>query len=314
VCHLATGDLAPNVVEAYFSGVSELPQLFQRLAALLPLLRESNDLGNAVVAALKAGGGPVGRALAWFDEEEVSRWSNTPAVVRLSLILGQLPSTPLGLEQFADLLLFPLPALRTEAMQMLVRQFLTEKSLPMLTVITSDQGKLSRTQVISLVSALNVRTDAGPSFLALWFQTNPPPTAVARLLAARGGFDLPDPFSLEAARYLRKAGWDVSFEELKLLAAHPEPLARSLAYGRLSAEIGPEEFLLRERLSVETDPGLKKLLSERLGEPAGEPAPTGVPSWSTLPRGISGLEYFSVRSQLADCRCAIGISMRYQIE
>jgi hypothetical protein len=277
VCHLATGDLAPNVVEAYFSGVIELPQLFQRLAALLPLMRESDDLGNAVASVLKSNGGPVGRALAWFDEEEVSRWSNAPAVVRLSLILGQLPERPLGLEQLADLLLFPLPALRTEAMKILVRQFLTDKSLPMLTVIASDQGKLSRTQVIALVSALNVRTEAGPSFLALWFQTNPPPTAVARLLAARGGFEVPDAFNLEAARYLRKAQWDVSFEELKLLAAHPEPLARSLAYGRLSAEIGPEELLLRERKAVETDPALKKLLDERLGETPPPVEPTEAP-------------------------------------
>lgn len=264
-CHIATGATSPGVIEAYFGAKPELSEVFPRLAALMVIIDQSRELGDSAATVLKDGGGPVGQALAWFEGEDLSQWSDLSGASRLSLLLGKLPRKTLTLEQYADLLLYPLPAVRGEALKALVRQYLTEKSAPMLSVIASDQSRLTRKQVVALVAALHLRTDSAGSFVSVWFQTAPDPLTVLRLLNARAAFEVPDTFNLEAARYLRKLDWQGSFEDLKILAAHPEPLARSLAYGKLSVSIAGEAELLKNRLKVETDPTLKETLQRRLG-------------------------------------------------
>ena len=84
------------------------------------------------------------------------------------------------------------------------------------------------------------------------------------LLLARSGYDSTDTFNLEAARYLRRNQWTATTEMLKLLAQHPEPLARTLAYTRLDPRDDAQKKILQERISAEKDQGLLKMVMGRL--------------------------------------------------
>ena len=49
-----------------------------------------------------------------------------------------------------------------------------------------------------------------------------------------------------------------------MLAGHPEPLARAIAYGRLDPAKENERGVLVERKNIESDPGCRKVLDESL--------------------------------------------------
>ena len=52
---------------------------------------------------------------------------------------------------------------------------------------------------------------------------------------------------------------------LKLLANHPEPLARVLAYGRLDPSVDADRSILLERKLKEKDESCSRVLQERIG-------------------------------------------------
>jgi len=96
------------------------------------------------------------------------------------------------------------------------------------------------------------------------------------VLLARSEKDSTDHFNLEAARYLRKnSDWTATTEMLQILAHHPEPLARSLAYARLSTRDPEQRKILQQRLSEEGDKGLANRVMEKLEFASSTPAGLG---------------------------------------
>ena len=94
---------------------------------------------------------------------------------------------------------------------------------------------------------------------------------VVLVLLARSNKDPWDLFYLEAARYLRKSQWNASTEMLQIMARHQEPLARSLAYAKLSTRDPAQKAILQKRVSEETDQGLLRALTTKLSPPPPPP-------------------------------------------
>ena len=134
-----------------------------------------------------------------------------------------------------------------------------------LTLATPATG-LKREETIALVSALKLPIDKRTPFIAAWFNLRPSPNAVVLLLLARTEVGDRDMFNLEGARYLRKSSWKAPLEILTLLAAHPEPLARAIAYGRLDPTKEADRTVLEARRASENDPGCRKVLDERFAQ------------------------------------------------
>jgi hypothetical protein len=109
---------------------------------------------------------------------------------------------------------------------------------------------------------------------------------VLLVLLARSDKDSTDYFNLEAARYLRKNGeWTATTEMLQILARNPEPLARSLAYARLSTRDPAQKKILQQRLSEESDKALAHRIMEKLEFSASAPpAGLGTPVPYTQPQ------------------------------
>jgi hypothetical protein len=282
----------PNLeraVDAYCAPVSNSVQQRDLLSLILPILRtnEASVLGAArpeevssentraqvlartlsaqVVAALKSNGSTLGDSLAWFDIEPIANWDKVPATSRLVITLGAVPAQGLGISHYADLLLYPESDIRKEAARFLTERVFKEGGENMLLFLSGSQNRFSREQTISLISAVSPKTERGKEWISTWFGAlSPEPNAVLLLLLSRSNLVNDDGFNLEAARFLRKSEWSATPALLDLLASHPEPLARSLAYARLDATDPGQMKILRERLSKETDAGLKKSIEMRL--------------------------------------------------
>jgi hypothetical protein len=140
-------------------------------------------------------------------------------------------------------------------------------------VLAGDQNRLTRDQTVALLSALSLDAPKRIPFIASWFELKPSPEMVVLVLLARSNKDSSDLFNLEAARYLRKAQWSASTEMLQIMARHPEPLARSLAYAKLTTRDPAQKAILQARVSEETDQGLIRALTTKLSPPPPPPPP-----------------------------------------
>jgi hypothetical protein len=147
---------------------------------------------------------------------------------------------------------------------MLQKKVFTQGSEKLLLTLSSDANALSREQTIALLAALRADPATRGQFLTKWFDLRPNSDTVVLLLVARSHADSADLFNLEAARYLRRNTWRAPFTLLELLANHPEPLARVLAYGKLNVTVPAERDLLKRRLSAEKDEGCLKALMAKL--------------------------------------------------
>jgi hypothetical protein len=118
--------------------------------------------------------------------------------------------------------------------------------------------------VIALISALQLAPEARTPYITAWFELNPPADTVLLLLLARASADGNDLFNLEATRYLKRSEFKANLDTLKLLAVHPEPLARVLAYNNLDPSDQAQRSLLLERKLHEKEPACLTVLEGRL--------------------------------------------------
>ncbi len=272
---IVSGNPPAETLEAYIGTDSPLPVSLARIAIALPLLSANEATATQLLAILRDRGGEIGQTLSWFDIDALGVWAKVKSAERLRLILGELPDRDLTVEQYADLLTFPLAEVRTKSAEVLRTKFLKAESSQLMLVLGGEQNRLTREQTIALVAALNLDISKRAPYVAVFFQLAPAPDMVLLVLLARSSKDSSDLFNLEAARYLRKNNsWTATTEMLQLLAHHPEPLARSLAYARLSARDPSQKKILQQRLSEEGDQGLLKSITSKL-EPPNTPLPIG---------------------------------------
>jgi hypothetical protein len=243
---------------------TEVAATLERVALLLPVVMAKPALADQLLAAIRDRGGDPGTVLGWFDIDSLVAWKEVPAAAKLLLILEQVPSVGLSASQYADLLKFPLPAVREKAAEQLRSRGVRQVDTQVLKFLTSEQNRLSRSQTVALLSGLFLDPLKRAPFVALWFQMQPPAETTLLILLARSACDDKDLFNLEAARYLKKHSWPASSDVLTLLAQHPEPLARSLAYARLDPGVPEQKKILQQRISSEKDVALLKAVTAKL--------------------------------------------------
>lgn len=274
---IVSGNPPAETLEAYIGNESPLPVALARIAVALPLLAANENSATQLLAILRDRGGEMGQILSWFDIDGLGVWGSVKSADKLRLILGDLPEQPLGVQHYADLLTFPLADARGKSAQVLTSQFLKGESDQLLLVLSGDQNRLSREQTIALLSALNLDVSKRAPYIEILFQLKPSPEMVLLVLMARSNKDSTDHFNLESARYLRKnSEWSATTEMLQILAHHPEPLARSLAYARLSPRDPAQRKILQQRLSEEGDKGLAHRIMEKLEFASSAHTPVGL--------------------------------------
>jgi len=268
---ISTGDTRSKAFEALLSGDSESPQSkgVERTAKLisitLPIVARNPSALSELLAALRAQGGELATRASWFEIEDIAGWSSTNPLDQIKIILGTLPTENLDMTKYVDLLSFPLASIREQSIAVLKQRFFHPSAERLLLALASDANQFSREQSVALVSAIQERDESRKKqFIQKWFELKPNPDTVLLVLLARAHLDTNDYFNWEAAGYLRRNSWKASFEVLKLLATHPIPSARVLAYGRLNPSVSAERDFLKQRLSAEKDPICLKGLMEQL--------------------------------------------------
>lgn len=262
---IVSGNPPVDTLEAYIGAESPLPVALARIAIALPLLSANDASAAQLLATLRDRGGEMGQTLSWFDIDGLGIWGKVKSSDKLRLVLGELPEQRLGVQHYADLLTFPLVDVRNRSAAVLKSAFLKGESDQLLLVLGGEQNRLSREQTIALLSALNLDVSKRAPYVEILFQLKPSSEMILLVLLARSDKDSTDHFNLEAARYLRKnSEWKATTEMLQILAHHPEPLARSLAYARLSTGDQAQKKILQQRLSEEGDKGLAHRIMEKL--------------------------------------------------
>lgn len=262
---IISGKPPAETLEAYIGSDSTLPVALARLSIALPLLSANEAVADQLLVILRDRGGEIGQTLSWFDIDGLGVWSKVKGSEKLRIILGELNDQNLKLEQYADLLSFPLSEVRGKSAQALKAKYLKGEGAPLFLVLAGEQNRLSREQTIAFVSALALDVSKRGPYVSALFQLHPAPEMVLLILMARSDKDSSDYFNLEAARYLRKNNsFTTTTEMLQILAHHPEPLARSLAYARLSARAPAQRKILQQRVSEEGDPALLKSITSKL--------------------------------------------------
>jgi len=273
---IATGDARPQAFEGLLTPMgNDKPAEFNfktrgLINLVLPIVANNPAAAKELLAAIRDQGSELASLAGWFEIEDLASWSKVPAVEKIKLVLGTFPQQEFDPSKYADLLTYPVPAIRDQAAAKLKKGLLPAGSADKLLVtLASNVNGLTREQTISLVAALRTDSKMQVPFIAQWFALKPDPDTVVLILLARSNTDSSDIFNLEAARYLRRAEWKAPVELLKLLAVHPEPLARVLAYGKLDPSDPVQREILKKRLSVEKEEGCVKALMAKLsmGEP-----------------------------------------------
>lgn len=268
---IATGDTRAQAFEGLLSSTPEAKQTrsedktIKLISIALPVIAHNPAAVSELLATLRAQGGDLAGRASWFEIEDIAGWSETQPIDQVKIILGTLPANSLDMVKYVDLLSFPSAPIREQAIARLKEKFVPASAERLLFTLASDANQLNREQSVALVSAIQERDETRrKQFIQKWFDLKPAPDTVLLVLLSRAHLDTNDFFNWEAASYLRKNSWRASFDVLKLLATHPIPSARVLAYGRLDPSIAAERDFLKQRLSVEKDPVCLKSLMEKL--------------------------------------------------
>jgi hypothetical protein len=188
--------------------------------------------------------------LSWFNESNTIDWSSVSAITKLSLASGLTDFAGLSIEHKMDLLSSPITSTREAVAEVLISS-LGESLQPVLKTLLSADNGLRRDQMVTLISALSYQGENSKKFTMEWFKTSPDPQTVLNLLMARNSKELSDFFNLQAARYLADKKWNASFNNLKQLSVHYEPVARALGYARLDPKKREHLLFLRKMSNVE---------------------------------------------------------------
>ncbi len=265
LAQIVTGNANIQAFERFLGDDRQAGLTLAKVSLIAPVVSASDTAASELLNVLGDRGGEIATLVHWFDMEDLAGWRAVKASDKLALVLGGLPQGTLTVPQLADLLTFPLEKVRAEAAGKLSVAFPGQEGERLLATLTTPASGLSREQIIALLSALAVPAESRIPFITAWFNLAPPPDSVVLVLLSRSHVDYKDIFNLEAARYLRRSSWNATPDILRLLARHPEPLARVLAYGKLDPSIDESRSILLERQSAEKDETCLKVLQGRLG-------------------------------------------------
>ena len=260
LAHMMTGDPSEEAFRIFFN----LGEPRERLKALLPIIATNSEIGAPLYDFLASGTTLVGDYLKWFKADEVAQWEQVSPRIRLFIAAGQIPPSGLTLEQYSDLLGFPEQQIRERAKEIILTSFLGKEWGGTIAFLARDSNQLGRFQTVALIASFKLDPDSYYTFLTRWFEGNPEPTSVLRLLLSRTNVTGIDPLNFQSATYLKRTQWEASLKELTLLSQHPEGLARALAYSKLNPDNPNEKEVLREALKKEPNDSFRDELARRL--------------------------------------------------
>lgn len=261
---IVTGGADAKAFESFIGRESQAAHILAKVSLIMPIISTNDAAASELLGVLGDQGGEVSTLAHWFEMSDVASWGSVKATDKIGLILGNLPQSRLTVAQLSDLLTFSLDKVRGEAALKLREVLPGQEGERLLLTLTIPTNGLTREQTVALISALALSPQARTPFIPAWFTLEPSPDAVVLILLSRAHSDANDLFNLEAARYLRRTTWSANHEILKLLAGHPEPLARVLAYGRLDPSVDSDRSILLERQSREKEESCLKVLKDRL--------------------------------------------------
>lgn len=260
LAHMITGDPSEEAFRSFFN----LGEPRERLRALLPIIASNSEIGAPLYDFLANGSTLVGDYLKWFRAEEIAQWEAVSPRIRLFIAAGQIPPSGLTLEQYGDLLSFPEQHIRERTKEIILTSFLAKEWAGTIAFLTKDSNQLGRFQTVALIASFKLDPDSYYTFLTRWFEGNPEPSSVLRLLLARSNITGIDPLNFQAATYLKRTQWEATLNELTTLSQHPEGLARALAYSKLDPANPNEREVLREALKKEPNDSFRDELARRL--------------------------------------------------
>lgn len=262
VSHLLAGDLSPQVLQSFVpAGLAE-ESLRARVKILAGLIAKIPG-GERMFLAAVADSGALPGLLGWFEEDELVDWRTVGVRDRLAVIGGLPTAKILSVEQWADLLRFPLAGVRQLAGERL-REKVRAGTATVLEYLIRQDAVLSREQAVALVAAMEVEGDSAPAFIQGWYATEPSSKAVVELLISRSGITEIDGFNVEGARYLKTHQWDFTLDQIEALTRHSEPLVRALAYARLDPRDTAQRSVLEKASAAELSPKLKEQVLAKL--------------------------------------------------
>jgi serine/threonine protein kinase len=262
LAHILTADFSTSILTEFLS-LSDQPAVsLIRLSILEPLFSQIKGLAEQTYQAVSVA---KDHPLSWFASDVVAGWQSVSAEDKLGCFMNQYPQN-LSFEQQVDLLRFPLAPVRQEAKAKLLSQ-VGQPFSNLIDYLSSAEVSLTRTQAISLIATFLVPSEKSKQFALQWFDTNPEPESIKKLLVLRPPTtSTDDPFNIAAARYLLTKEVAISFDEAQILVKHQEALVRALAYSKLPLVTDQDKNKFKELLKEEKDQALRRRQEERLKE------------------------------------------------
>lgn len=261
---LSTGHISKESVKAVLPSSMPTQEVVLLLRVLDPLVTTHPALLSLLWEELSERDDNLAQAIAWFGTFDIPGWDEVSMPLKLKTLTGSVADS-FSFTQLTDLLTFPISEVRLGAMKVLQRRERALNATVLQTVISAADS-ITREQVVALLATLRVSEEKRTPFVTAWFEMRPSANFVVLLLLARSQVAKDDIFNLEAARYLRKTEWEGTTDILSLMARHPEPLARIMAYTRLSSTDKQQREILEERLTNEENAACKKVLQEKISK------------------------------------------------
>lgn len=271
--HLLSGSGSTAAVNDYLiRGRPE--QTLEKLLPIITIVGGSPGQAKSIIQVLRATPNSALSLVRWFDElkippdeAKVFGWASVDAASRLRIIGGEVPKQGLSIENYGDLLKFPIPPVRAEALIALAGRLPSEDFLETIGFLATNQNRLSRINNIILISILG-RPDASDierrALLDAWFKDNPDPNSVLGILLSRATLGSKDTLNFQASTYLQGKNWNKTPQVLQLLSKHQELTARTLAYTSLDVDVPAQREILEAMAVVEPSKRLRELIKERL--------------------------------------------------
>ena len=264
--HIAIGNVSNRSLEEFLFGIEMTIGVEERIKIIMPLIIDSDAVQQAVVELLSTKDGVKKDLFEWMKKSDLGLWEKATVSDKLIFASGIVPEK-LTFEQRADLLSLDFdPKIKEEVLKYFMSNEEQKDLQLVINMIKQFPGSFTRSQVVSLLSALKLSNQSGYQFLNQWFKTNPNPQIIIQILVNRRKTSEVDGFVFEASRYLSSNTRKIVLkpEELIAFSTHPEPILRALAYSQLDSTIAEHREIMQNAIKIEQNPRLRGDLEERL--------------------------------------------------
>ncbi len=267
---LLIGQTQPEIISQFIKNAGIPATLIARTRILVILHDQNPGIFEQAATAFQADPALAGLWWTWFDTDPLALWKGADKLEsRFASISIEKENKTMNFERAVDLLTFPALEVSSSAYNYLAAGW-PNGSKELLKQIYDQASKLTREQLLALLSSLNAPEKNRHALLAFWFTLRPDPDVVVKIMAANIVGDSDGKFGFESVRYLKDKNVAVPLDVIKKLAEHKEILVRAWAYSKLSSRNIKERILLQEMQSKEPSEKLREQIKLKLDESLGE--------------------------------------------